>query len=82
MSFLWKLNWIETGKVCDQCGFKQGLIVPSKNSSGGFALLWKGDVKVNLLKYSFSNIDVEVFCGEDVGCWHLTGFYGNPVTAK
>lgn len=69
-------------KVCDQCGFKQGLIVPSRYSSGGLALLWKDDVKVKLLKYSLSNIDVEVYCGEDVGWWHLTGFYGNPVTAK
>ena len=69
-------------KVRDQCGFKQGLIVPNRNSSGGLALLWKDDVKVNLLKYSLSNIDVEVFCSEDVGWWHLTGFYGNPVIAK
>ena len=45
-------------------------------------MLGKDDVKVNLLKYSLSIIDVEVFCGEDVGWWHLTGFYGNLVTAK
>ena len=44
--------------------------------------MWKDDVKVNLLKYSLSNIDVEVFCGEDVGWWHLTRFYSNPVTTK
>ena len=35
-----------------------------------------------MLKNYLSNIDVEVFCGEDVGWWHLIGFYGNPVTAK
>ena len=42
-------DWMKN--VGDQCGFKQGLIVPSINSGGGLALLWKNDVKVFFIKY-------------------------------
>ena len=35
-----------------------GFTVPRIGLGGGLALLWKDDVKVNLLKYSLSNIDV------------------------
>ena len=35
----------------DRCGFKQGLIVPSRGNSGGLALFWKDDVQVNVVKY-------------------------------
>ena len=42
-------DWME--KVRDQCDFKQGLIVPSRNSSSGLALLWKDDVKELFIKY-------------------------------
>lgn len=73
-------EWMEN--IRDQCGFKHGIIVPSIHRSGGLVLFWKDDIKVNLLKYSLSNIDVKVFGGERSGWWHLTGFYGNPVTAK
>ena len=58
-------EWMEN--IRDQCGFKQGFIVPSINRSGGLALFWEDDIKVNLLKYSLSNIDVEVFGGDDIG---------------
>lgn len=36
-----KLDREWMGKIRDQCGFKQGLIVPSRNSRGELALLWK-----------------------------------------
>ena len=31
-------------KIHDGCGFKDGLIVPSKGSSGGLALFWKNEL--------------------------------------
>ena len=68
--------------VCDRCGFKQGLIVPSRGNSGGLALFWKDDVHVNVIKYSPSQIDAEVNSGEGFGWRHLTRFYGNLETSK
>ena len=69
-------GWME--KVRDECEFKNGLIVPS----GGLALLWKKDVTIHVQTYSMSHIDAFVNEGEEIGCWHFTGFYGNPDTAK
>ena len=68
-------------KICDNCGFKQGLIVPSRGSSGGLALFWKDDIQFNVIKYSPSNIDAEVNSGDGLGWWHLTGFYGQLETS-
>ena len=39
-------------KIRDICGFKQGLIVPSRGSSRGLALFWRDDIQVNVIKYS------------------------------
>ncbi|XP_075645895.1 uncharacterized protein LOC142617056 [Castanea sativa] len=68
-------------KIRDRCGFKQGLIVPSRGSSGGLALFWKNDIQVNVIKYSPSNIDAEVNSGDGLGWWHLIGFYGQSETS-
>lgn len=51
-------------KIRDGCGFKEGLIIPSKGSSRGLALFW--------------NIDAEINSGDGFGRWHFTGFYENP----
>ena len=69
-------------KVRDKCGFKNWLIVSSVGSSGGLALFWKDDITIHVQKYSMSHIDAFVDGGEGVGWWWLTGFYGNPDTAK
>ena len=76
-----KLNRDWTMKICDICGFKQGLIDPSRGSSGGLTLFWKDDIQVNVIKYSPSNINAEVNSGDGLGWWHLTGFYGQPETS-
>ena len=38
----------------------QGLVVPCKGRSGGLALLWKNELKVDVQLYSDSHIDVIV----------------------
>ena len=60
----------------------QGLVVPSKGWSGGLALLWKEDLKVDVQSYSDSHIDAIVGQGDDGQEWRLTGFYDNPETSK
>ena len=34
--------------VRDKCGFKHGLFVSSNGSSGGLAMLWKENVKLDI----------------------------------
>ncbi|XP_075662877.1 uncharacterized protein LOC142632324 [Castanea sativa] len=68
-------------KIRDNYGFKQGLIFPNRGSSGGFALFWKDDIQVNVIKYSPSNIDAEVNSRDGLGWWHLTSFYGQLKTS-
>ena len=68
--------------VKDKCNMKHGLIVPSEGKSGGLALLWREGITVDVQTYSQSHIDALVDGGANKGWWHLTGFYGNPDTAK
>lgn len=69
-------------KVKEKCNMKHGLIVPSNGNSGGPALLWKEDIKVEVQTYSQDYIDAWMDGGGNVCLWHLTSFYGNPDTAK
>ena len=39
-------DWMN--KVKYKCNMKQGLIVPSEGKSGGLALLWKEEIKVEV----------------------------------
>ena len=77
-----KLNRDWMNKVKDKCNMKQGLIVPSEGKSGGLALLWKEEIKVEVQSYSQSHVDALVDGGAGIGWWHFLGFYGNPNTAK
>ena len=54
-------------KIHDGCGFKYGLIVPSRGSSGGLTLFWRNELQVNVIKYSMSNIDAEINNGDGFG---------------
>ena len=56
------------------------MVVPSEGRSGGLALLWKPNVKVDVPTFSHWHIDVIIDFGSSIRKWHLTGFYGNPDT--
>ena len=60
----------------------QGMVIPSKGRSGGHALLWKKELKVDVQSYSDNHIDVIIVQGDDGLQWRLTGFYGNLKTSK
>ena len=67
--------------VRDRCEYKNSFVVPSNGLSGGLALFWKADIKVSVQGSSLSHIDAIVEGGGSNNPWHLTGFYGNPVTS-
>ena len=75
-----KREWLE--KVKERCKMKHGLIVPSDGSKGGLALLWKEGITVKIKTYSQDHIDAWIEGGWDGGCWHFTGFYGNPLRER
>ena len=57
-----------------------GLIIPSVGRSGGLAMLWSRDIKVEVQGYSGNYIDAVVTDLELGFKWRITGFYGNPET--
>ena len=61
-------------------GLLNGLIVPSVGRSGGLAMLWSRDIKVEVQGYSRNYIDAVVTDSESGFKWHITGFYGNTDT--
>ena len=74
------LDWML--KIRDWCKYKNGLIVPSRGSSGGLALFWKQEIRLDIQTYSHSHIDAWVDGGDGISWWHLTGFYGELDTSK
>ena len=59
-----------------------GLIVPSLRKSGGLAMLWSSNIKVEVQGYLGSYIDAIVTNPKSGFKWHITGFYGNPETHR
>ena len=49
------VEWMKI--VCNQCGFKKSFVVPNVGLSGGLALFWKSDIKIEMHKSSLSHID-------------------------
>ncbi|KAK9990736.1 hypothetical protein SO802_025721 [Lithocarpus litseifolius] len=68
--------------VHNKCEFKHGLFVSSNGMSGGLALMWKEDVKVEVQTFPPSHIDALVDGGTEYVWWRVTDFYGNPETTK
>ena len=73
------VNWVNF--VCDQCGFFESFIVPIDGLRGGLALFWKSEIRIGVRNSSLSDIDAVVE-GDSLGCWQLTGFYGQPKTNR
>nr|POF02450.1 hypothetical protein CFP56_28059 [Quercus suber] len=59
-------------------GFFNSLIVPSQGKSGGLALFWSKDVKLEIKSYSQNHIDAIISEQDSNFTWRFTGFYGHP----
>ena len=53
-------------------GLTQGRAVPSEGRSGGRALLWKPEIKVDVQTFSRWHIDAVIDSGGSPGQWCLT----------
>uniref|UniRef100_A0A7N2R6D1 Endonuclease/exonuclease/phosphatase domain-containing protein n=1 Tax=Quercus lobata TaxID=97700 RepID=A0A7N2R6D1_QUELO len=61
-------------------GFSNGLCVSSRGRSGGLALLWSSDTKLEIMSYSNHHIDAIITEADNGIVWRFTGFYGYPET--
>ena len=77
-----KLVISEMDGIKDGLNRSQWLVVLRKGRSGGLALLWKKELKVDVQSFSDSHIDAIVDQGVDGKQWRITGFYGNLETSK
>jgi len=63
-------------------GFEGMFVVDCLGRSGGLALMWKSDAQVTIQNFSRGHINAVIKDGDDAKIWKLTGFYGNPDTAR
>ena len=73
---------IQMEKEKFKLGLLHGLIIPRVGRSGGLALLWDRDIKVEVQSYSVYFIDAFVTNVNSGFQWRITGFYGNPKTHR
>ena len=77
-----KMKKYQMEKVKFKIGLLNGLTVPSVGRSGGLALLWCRDIKVEIQNYSRNFVDAMMTDPESDFKWRITGFYGNPETHR
>ena len=73
---------IQMEKEKFKLGLLNGLIIPKVGRSGGLAMLYDRDVKVEVQSYSGYFIDAFVTDSDSGFQWRITGFYGNPKTHR
>ncbi|XP_075665089.1 uncharacterized protein LOC142634697 [Castanea sativa] len=64
-------------KHCRDLAYLNILIVKKRDSGGGLALLWKEEVRLEVINYTENHVLVKVV-EVDGFLWFLTGFYGWP----
>ena len=72
-----KLWYKRAHLVAKKLNYEGCLVVEAIGRSGGLLLLWKQDVKVELLNYSQRHINVFITDEPGGSRWLLTYFYGN-----
>ena len=69
-------------KMKFKTGLLNGLIVPSVGRSGGLAMLWSREIKVEIQGYSRNYVDAVVTEPDSSFKWRITGFYENLETYR
>ena len=71
-----KLHWKNIRRVKEKIGFVFGLMVPKSEKCSGLAMLWKKEVKLEIMGYAGNFIDAIVIDETLNFKWRITGFYG------
>ena len=75
-----KLRSRHMERIRDKLGFVNGLIVASRDHSGGLALLLTRKINLNIKSFSNHHIDATITEANSSLKWRITGFYGHPQT--
>ena len=60
---------------CGDLPFPNRIVVKNPNCGGGIAMIWKNEVRIELINYTANHILVKVVEGDGFE-WFLSGFYG------
>ena len=77
-----KLKMSAMKRENEKAGFVFGLIVPKAQNCVGLAILWKKDIKLEIIGYAWNFIDAIVIDESSNFKWRITVFYGNPETHR
>lgn len=77
-----KLNKKEVEKRRRSISHLNCLFVPSKGQSGGLAMIWKKDIKLDIVTYGPHHTDAIVTETNSGFRWRITSFYGHLNTHK
>ena len=77
-----KLKMSAMKRENEKAGFVFGLIVPKAQNCVGLAMLWKKDIKLEIIGYAWNFIDAIVIDESSNFKWRITVFYGNPETHR
>ena len=62
----------------EKAGFVFGFIVPKAKNYIGLVMLWKKEIKLEIMGYAGNFIDAIVTDESSDFKWRITGFYGHP----
>ena len=77
-----KLKMSAMKSMKEKVGFVFGLTVPKAKNCGGLAMLWKKEIKLEIMGYSGNFIDAIVIDELFGFKWRITGFYGHLETHR
>ena len=77
-----KLNMRAMKREKEKAGFVFGLIVPKVENCGGLAMLWKKEIKLEIMGYARNFIDAIITDEPFRFKWRITGFYRHPETHR
>jgi hypothetical protein len=75
-----QVHCLESIKV--RVGFGSVFVVDCVGQSGGLALMWKGELSVEIQNYSCFHINAIVRTEANSPPWKFTAFYGHPIAHK
>ncbi|XP_073358338.1 uncharacterized protein [Aegilops tauschii subsp. strangulata] len=74
-----QINGVRAGNLKSNLGYDNSFVVDSSGRSGGLAIFWNNEIKIEVLGYSKYHIDGKI-SGLGEQSWRLSCFYGEART--
>ncbi|XP_028075737.1 uncharacterized protein LOC114277953 [Camellia sinensis] len=76
-----KLDARAMERIRCKLGLQRCFTVDRVGLSGGLALLWVGEIQLQIKSFSRGHVDSIILSESGVASWCFTGFYGNPIAS-